>query len=141
MRPRHALGYLSLATAFTIVSGCSGKQQTKGGNDKTPQLHSLVINEVNNDTTSQPLSAIPPKRRLAAGGDDGGPGKIPIPQGLSQASSSDPVVQRALVKSTMPLSSRSFEGIGQGFSGPAGTFTVSSAPPDPNGAANALLTS
>src|ERR1700694_396394 len=28
----------------------------------------------------------------------------------------------------------SFEGIGAGFSGPAGTFTVNSAPPDTNGA-------
>lgn len=28
----------------------------------------------------------------------------------------------------------SFEGVGQGFSGPSGTFTVNSAPPDPNGA-------
>ena len=30
--------------------------------------------------------------------------------------------------------STSFEGVGQGFTGPQGTFTVNSAPPDPNGA-------
>jgi len=33
-----------------------------------------------------------------------------------------------------PALGGSFEGVGQGFSGPQGTFTVNSAPPDPNGA-------
>jgi hypothetical protein len=33
-----------------------------------------------------------------------------------------------------PSLNTSFEGVGQGFSGPQGTFTVNSAPPDPNGA-------
>jgi len=33
-----------------------------------------------------------------------------------------------------PATSSTFEGIGQGFSGPAGAFAVQYAPPDPNGA-------
>src|SRR5258706_3372659 len=34
----------------------------------------------------------------------------------------------------MPSPSNSFDGVGQGFTGPQGTFNVTSAPPDPNGA-------
>src|SRR5439155_11717704 len=34
----------------------------------------------------------------------------------------------------MPTASRSFEGVGKGFTGPQGTFTVAAAPPDTNGA-------
>src|SRR5438128_8952441 len=33
----------------------------------------------------------------------------------------------------IPSTDRNFQGIGQGFSGPAGTFSVAAAPPDPNG--------
>ena len=33
----------------------------------------------------------------------------------------------------IPAADRNFDGIGQGFSGPGGTFSVAGAPPDPNG--------
>src|SRR2546425_431915 len=33
----------------------------------------------------------------------------------------------------IPATDKNFDGIGQGFSGPAGTFTVNAAPPDTNG--------
>ncbi|PYR02705.1 MAG: hypothetical protein DMG00_28265, partial [Acidobacteria bacterium] len=41
---------------------------------------------------------------------------------------------RAALAALAPATVASFEGIGQGFTGPAGTFTVNSAPPDTNGA-------
>jgi hypothetical protein len=34
----------------------------------------------------------------------------------------------------MPAASSTFDGVGNGFTGPQGTFTVNAAPPDPNGA-------
>jgi len=40
----------------------------------------------------------------------------------------------AVVSATAPTLVNSFEGIGNGFVGPAGTFSVNSAPPDTNGA-------
>jgi hypothetical protein len=40
----------------------------------------------------------------------------------------------AVVATRTPSLNTSFEGVGQGFSGPQGSFTVNSAPPDPNGA-------
>src|SRR5438874_9579837 len=53
----------------------------------------------------------------------------------------DPVVQgprrptgAAAAALVAPTPSANFEGIGQGFTGPSGTFVVNSAPPDNNGA-------
>src|SRR5262249_2364661 len=46
----------------------------------------------------------------------------------------DTVIQSRPGTAAAPTLSQSFEGIGQGFAGPAGTFSVTSAPPDPNGA-------
>jgi hypothetical protein len=47
----------------------------------------------------------------------------------------DPVVQSSIGSAAAPALGLGFDGVGQGFSGPAGTFTVNSAPPDTNGAA------
>jgi hypothetical protein len=46
----------------------------------------------------------------------------------------DPVVQASPGSAAAPTPGLNFDGIGQGFTGPAGTFSVDSAPPDPNGA-------
>ena len=53
----------------------------------------------------------------------------PLPGGA------DPVVQSAPAAAAAPALGVGFDGVGQGFTGPAGPFTVNSAPPDPNGAA------
>src|SRR5262249_43180274 len=45
----------------------------------------------------------------------------------------DPVVQ-STVNPAAPTPSANFDGIGQGFSGPQGTFTVTGVPPDTNSA-------
>jgi hypothetical protein len=52
-----------------------------------------------------------------------------------QAAAADPVLQPRLAASPQaPSTIVDFEGVGQGFTGPAGTWTVNVAPPDPNGA-------
>ena len=45
----------------------------------------------------------------------------------------DTALQSAPGAAAAPVLNSSFEGVGQGFVGPAGTFTVDSAPPDTNG--------
>ena len=45
----------------------------------------------------------------------------------------DTAVQSSLGAAAAPVLNGSFDGVGQGFTGPAGTFTVNSAPPDTNG--------
>jgi len=46
----------------------------------------------------------------------------------------DPVVQGTAAAVAAPATTSSFNGIGNGFTGPAGAFMVNSAPPDPNSA-------
>ena len=43
-------------------------------------------------------------------------------------------MQTSAPAAAAPATSTNFDGIGQGFTGPSGTFTVNSAPPDTNGA-------
>jgi hypothetical protein len=50
------------------------------------------------------------------------------------APASDPVLQSTRGQAAAPSLGSSFEGLGKGFTGPAGTFSVNSAPPDTNGA-------
>ena len=53
---------------------------------------------------------------------------LPIPA----PSAPDPVVQQTPGSAAAPALAVGFEGVGQGFAGPSGTFAVTSAPPDPN---------
>jgi hypothetical protein len=52
------------------------------------------------------------------------------------ATQADPVVQRTITPA-VPTPSASFDGLGQGFSGPQGAFSVTGVPPDPNAAVGA----
>jgi hypothetical protein len=49
-------------------------------------------------------------------------------------SAADPVVQSAIGATAAPSLASNFEGVGAGFSGPQGSFTVTGAPPDTNAA-------
>jgi uncharacterized membrane protein len=55
---------------------------------------------------------------------------VPIPG----AGGADPVVQDRAGTAAAATLLTNFEGVGSGFTGPQGTFSVTSAPPDPNGA-------
>ena len=59
-------------------------------------------------------------------------GMLPVHGGSPTAP--DPTLQASLGTAAAPTAGLDFEGIGQGFTGPSGTFNVNSAPPDPNGA-------
>jgi hypothetical protein len=55
----------------------------------------------------------------------------PVPQSTGAP---DPVIQSSPGQAAIPAIGTGFEGVGQGFTGPAGTFDVQYAPPDPNSA-------
>src|SRR5262249_8925723 len=59
-------------------------------------------------------------------------GQLPL-HGSSQ-SAPDPALQSSPGSASAPTAGINFEGVGQGFTGPNGTFSVNSAPPDTNGA-------
>src|SRR5262245_6562712 len=58
--------------------------------------------------------------------------KLPRPPRLGR-NVPDPVLQSQAAVAAAPTTSVNIDGIGNGFSGPNGTFTVNSAPPDTNG--------
>ncbi|EIM01635.1 hypothetical protein [Rhodanobacter thiooxydans] len=60
----------------------------------------------------------------------------PLPP-LAPGNQTDGAVQHTITGAFAPALGAGFEGVGQGFSGPQGTFSVNSAPPDTNGAVGA----
>lgn len=59
----------------------------------------------------------------------------PLPWLDGPGSPTDGAQQTQAVSIAAPVLGLGFDGIGQGFTGPNGTFTVNAAPPDTNGAA------
>jgi hypothetical protein len=91
--------------------------------DSTPPVHYDV---------SPPLATIAPAPQPPPDKKHEHPQRgVPVP---GQSSTPDPVVQTTPGTSNAPTVGVGFEGIGAGFTGPAGSFTVTSAPPDPNAA-------
>lgn len=60
----------------------------------------------------------------------------PLPFISSPGNQADPVVQTTTINGAAS-SGLGFDGVGQGFTGPSGTFTVNAAPPDTNGSVGA----
>jgi len=61
----------------------------------------------------------------------------PIPMLDGPGQPDDPVVQAGSLPFVSTIPGLGVDGVGQGFTGPQGTFTVNSAPPDTNGAVGA----
>jgi hypothetical protein len=78
---------------------------------------------------SPPLFAIPPAAR-ASGHKTRDHEKLPRP---TNPNKNDPVAQTQAAVALAPVTTFNFDGVGSGFTGPQGTFTVNSAPPDTNG--------
>src|SRR5947209_16960152 len=80
---------------------------------------------------SNPLRLMPPA--LRAQGQRVHP-VLPLPRhGGGGVTAADPVLQSLIAQPLAPALTLNFDGVGNGFSGPAGTFTVAGAPPDTNG--------
>src|SRR5258708_5699079 len=82
----------------------------------------------------------PPLRDIVAPPSDFKPvhekhlGRIPAPPSTGQP---DPVIQSSAGPRVAVTNGSNFDGVGTGFTGPNGTFTVNSAPPDTNGTVGA----
>ena len=122
-------------SVLTIVSAATAAGAKQPGDDGNGQAASDPPAAVNYDT-SLPLRDMAPAPGPAAGTKKEHPQhKYPV---ASSTSAADPVVQSTVGDAAAPLLSTNFDGVGQGFSGPSGTFGVTSAPPDPNGAVGPL---
>jgi hypothetical protein len=60
--------------------------------------------------------------------------ELPIRPAAPGTGAPDSALQATVGAAAAPALGTSFEGVGEGFTGPAGTFVVNSAPPDTNGA-------
>jgi hypothetical protein len=96
-----------------------------------PAANGVVVNQAVKHDVSPLLSSIKPVHHAARGQDmETAPFLIAqgAPNGLHDQ------VQDTRILPNTPLPSHNFDGVGNGFTGPQGTFTVKVAPPDTNGA-------
>src|SRR5256884_97989 len=124
IRPRAYMGWMAAGTLVLCTAARSAE------NAPLVQRGVRVEAEVQHDT-SIPLRQMPPALRA--------PGQrvhpvLPLPRhGGGGVTAADPVLQSFIAQPLAPALTLNFDGVGNGFSGPAGTFTVAGAPPDTNG--------
>src|SRR5437879_1658917 len=101
-----------------------------GGPAAAQEQHGATVIPSSKNDVSPRLASIPPQTEGARSDRR----ERPL-RGFPHATAGSPAAAvRATVSVAAPAVSSAFEGIGQGFVGPAGTFAVQYAPPDTNGA-------
>jgi len=117
---------VAVATSAAAVA-VAGLARPAAADDKARPGPGTIRHEVHHDT-SAPLARMAPVR---PGGDDEGEQIRRMPN--RGGTGADPVVQRR-AGTAIAAPTANFDGIGQGFVGPAGPFTVRFIPPDTNAA-------
>jgi len=120
-----------LAFGWSVVlAGCGSNAQPENG--QTSRAKPIVDRSIHHDVS-------PPLRTMMGPPENDSDQKethernIAEPRPLApNGAVSDPVVQNSMTGTAAPTAGAGFDGIGQGFTGPQGTFTVNSAPPDPD---------
>jgi hypothetical protein len=115
-------------TTASVLVGFAAPAQAR----PTPRPHSTMRYQEHNDT-SAPLRSMAP---VPVGTAPRPTDSIPHMPQQPVAHRADPVVQTSM-SAAAPTPSASFDGLGQGFSGPQGSFSVTGVPPDPNAAVGA----
>src|SRR5437588_5845109 len=124
IRPRAYMGWMAAGTLVLCTAARSAE------NAPLVQRGVRVEAEVQHDT-SIPLRQMPPA--LRAQGHRVHP-VLPLPRhGGGGVTAPDPVLQSLIAQPLAPALTLNFDGVGNGFSGPGGTFTVAATPPDTNG--------
>jgi hypothetical protein len=123
--------FLAVAATALLTIAAAAAGSTASGSARLGAKHHS--NPAEHNDVSPPLRDITP---AAAPAPDKKKEKepkkgLPVPA----PGAPDPVIQSSIGSAAAPALGLGFEGVGQGFTGPAGTFSVTSAPPDPNGAA------
>ena len=121
------LAILAAVVGFPLISAASPSHTSVAKHQ-----HPIVNQSVKNDV-SQPLRSIAGKPSNGHGGEaDDFPSLKPVRNG--RPNNLNPHVQSQVGSAAAPATSNNFDGVGNGFTGPNGTFSVASAPPDTNGA-------
>ena len=137
-----ARGFLSraaplLAAALSIaLAGCGSKApEDSSAIAKRPSGGALPVVDpsIHHDESPPLRTLMMPPEKESQSKDEHERDVMPLPGTISpSAPASDPVLQKGASNLAAPVSGAGFDGIGQGFTGPAGTFAVNSAPPDPD---------
>jgi hypothetical protein len=133
MKARAMVGGATLVAALVVVFVCGGaafgqNEPNKTGDDSGPAVQydvSPPLSVMAAGVAPEPDKKEEKKEKKKAG-------RIPLP-GVSTAAP-DPALQSSPGTAAAPTVGLNFEGVGQGFRGPSGAFSVNSAPPDTNGA-------
>ena len=130
LRPPMLASSLLLIFAAACAQVPSAEQQANNNPDyQDLRAPSVQLAERHASTPPLSLMAIPPN--------DTNPEhevkRVPRRYAPRAQSVRDPVLQSSAVTLLAPTVALSFAGVGQGFSGPNGTFSVTGAPPDTNG--------
>lgn len=128
--------FLAVGCGQSPTVGDPSKSIHDDGTEHTGVLRNpLILQPILHDV-SAPLRDLHPAPS-EAGAPHEASDKLPrVPHSSSfyaAATRADPVAQFAAIAAAMPTASLNIDGVGQGFSGPAGAFTVASAPPDTDG--------
>jgi hypothetical protein len=123
-----AVFVLALALATTIPLAASNAHASQPSYHGP---HAIVSGDVHHDV-SPPLSSIHGTPWNGPGHNDA-PFRMPAPHPGPHNNLVSPI-QTSIGTAAAPTPSNNFDGVGNGFTGPNGTFTVNSAPPDTNGA-------
>jgi len=119
--------FIGLFAAFMLVVAPQAAQAAQGG---IPGRPGAEVSPAIHHDKSRPLRditpAAPPRERESE--------KRVKELPLFMGGMFDPVVQVSKGAAAAPALGAGFEGVGQGFKGPNGTFIVNAAPPDTNGA-------
>src|SRR3954453_6839575 len=118
---------LLAAFAFSL---CGLPQVAAAAQGGVPGRSGAEVSPASHHDRSKPLRDIPPARPREERESEKRVKELPLFMG----NPFDPVVQASKGPAQAPALGAGFEGVGQGFSGPNGTFSVNSAPPDTNGA-------
>ncbi len=114
----------------SLIAGCAAHGPAES-DEAAPQRSSPDVTGATQHDASPPLWLIPPAPRQDRADHEVKP--IPRPFNTEAALRPDPVRQSRHISLLAPTILNSFDGVGNGFTGPAGTFTVNAAPPDTNG--------
>ena len=127
MRAGRAVGLcvaVMLSGPVWLIPPASSANQISDSHTPSPDTGPDAHHDV-----SRPLRELAPAPYVARGTHPDSP--LPTPPASTVG---DPAVQTAPATASAPSATNNFPGVGNGFSGPQGTFAVKSAPPDTTGA-------
>src|SRR6266446_1080629 len=127
--PRRERLPLLLLVPVAALTACAG-QVAETGDDNASIMRGAEVSSALRHDDSPPLTLIP----IAPSSGQRIEHEVKkLPRRFNTHAAFDPVAQLSAPALLIPATSKNFDGVGNGFAGPSGTFTVNAAPPDTNG--------